>query len=319
LGNGLNGVYIENAPLNTIGLNLPGAGNVISCNGQNGIEIFADDPRPEATGTNLILNNFIGTNGTATLNLGNASNGVLMSGVTRFNTIGGPGILDFNVIAFNGQAGVIRPGTPEANGILGNRIFSNGLLGIDVVGDGVTFNNGGAEDDIINFPVLEAVFTDGNQTFITGRLQSHPDEVYLLVFFANDSCDPSQHGEGQIPLGSAPFNTDSNGVLRFTARVQAVLAPIGAIITVTASRRHILPIFNVFWETSEFSRCATVIVAIPGDVDGNGCVDDADLAAIVFEFGGSESGAFGNTDLNDDGIVDDADLAEVIFNFGNGC
>jgi hypothetical protein len=57
----------------------------------------------------------------------------------------------------------------------------------------------------------------------------------------------------------------------------------------------------------------------PGDVNGDGCVDDADLAAIVFEFGGPESGSFGNTDQNDDGIVDDADLSEVIFNFGNGC
>jgi hypothetical protein len=51
----------------------------------------------------------------------------------------------------------------------------------------------------------------------------------------------------------------------------------------------------------------------------DGCVDDGDLASLIFEFGGPESGAFGNTDLNDDGIVDDSDLAEVIFNFGAGC
>jgi hypothetical protein len=56
-----------------------------------------------------------------------------------------------------------------------------------------------------------------------------------------------------------------------------------------------------------------------GDVDGSGCVDDADLAGAVFEFGGPESGQFGHTDLNCDGIVDDFDLAIIIFNFGTGC
>ena len=52
-----------------------------------------------------------------------------------------------------------------------------------------------------------------------------------------------------------------------------------------------------------------------GDIDGNGCVDDADLLAILFNFGGSDP----RYDLNGDSIVDDADLLTVLFNFGNGC
>jgi hypothetical protein len=52
----------------------------------------------------------------------------------------------------------------------------------------------------------------------------------------------------------------------------------------------------------------------PGDVDGNGCVDDADLLIVLFNFGGSGTG-----DANGDGIVDDADLLIVLFNFGTGC
>jgi len=54
-----------------------------------------------------------------------------------------------------------------------------------------------------------------------------------------------------------------------------------------------------------------------GDVDGNGCVDDADLLAVLFAFGNSGSGL--DEDVNCDGTVDDADLLEVLFNFGNGC
>jgi probable HAF family extracellular repeat protein len=53
-----------------------------------------------------------------------------------------------------------------------------------------------------------------------------------------------------------------------------------------------------------------------GDVDRNGCVDDADLLRLLFEFGGN---GYRNEDLNWDGTVDDADLLIVLFNFGSGC
>jgi len=52
-----------------------------------------------------------------------------------------------------------------------------------------------------------------------------------------------------------------------------------------------------------------------GDVDGNGCVDDADLLEVLFAFGSDDI----CTDLDDNGVVDDADLLLVLFNFGNGC
>lgn len=56
-------------------------------------------------------------------------------------------------------------------------------------------------------------------------------------------------------------------------------------------------------------------IPVPGDVDGNGCVDDADLLQVLFAFGSQG----GNADVNGDGIVDDADLLIVLFNFGAGC
>jgi hypothetical protein len=58
------------------------------------------------------------------------------------------------------------------------------------------------------------------------------------------------------------------------------------------------------------------IVSNP-DIDGSGCVDDADLLAVLFAFGNTGSGL--DEDVNCDGTVDDADLLEVLFNFGNGC
>jgi outer membrane protein assembly factor BamB len=56
---------------------------------------------------------------------------------------------------------------------------------------------------------------------------------------------------------------------------------------------------------------------VQGDVDGNGCVDDADLLMVLFAFGCS-SGC-GAEDVNSDGVVDDADLLTVLFAFGSGC
>ena len=53
-----------------------------------------------------------------------------------------------------------------------------------------------------------------------------------------------------------------------------------------------------------------------GDVDRNGCVDDADLLSVLFAYGNT-----GNLpeDVNCDEVVDDADVLEVLFAFGNGC
>ena len=53
------------------------------------------------------------------------------------------------------------------------------------------------------------------------------------------------------------------------------------------------------------------------DIDRNGCVDDADLLRVLFEFG--RLGSLLDADVNGDGTVDDADLLEVLFQFGAGC
>ena len=52
-------------------------------------------------------------------------------------------------------------------------------------------------------------------------------------------------------------------------------------------------------------------------MNGDGCMDDTDLLAVLFAFG--STGGNLPEDLNFDGFVDDADLLEVLFNFGRGC
>lgn len=57
-------------------------------------------------------------------------------------------------------------------------------------------------------------------------------------------------------------------------------------------------------------------IAQSGDIDGNRCVDDADLLQVLFAFGTTGQHA---ADVNCDNVVDDADLLTVLFNFGRGC
>lgn len=55
----------------------------------------------------------------------------------------------------------------------------------------------------------------------------------------------------------------------------------------------------------------------PGDTNGDGCIDDNDLLAVMLDYG--STGCALPTDLNGDGVVDDNDALIVLFNFGNGC
>lgn len=57
-------------------------------------------------------------------------------------------------------------------------------------------------------------------------------------------------------------------------------------------------------------------ILLDGDINGDGCVDDVDLAIVVERFG--QTGP-DRADRNSDGVVDDTDLAIVVSQFGQGC
>ena len=74
--------------------------------------------------------------------------------------------------------------------------------------------------------------------------------------------------------------------------------------------------YQYFCRPHSFSMRGVVKVRIPGDVDFDGCIDDADLLAVLFSFGATGPRY---QDVNYDGVVDDANLLTVLFSFGNGC
>jgi hypothetical protein len=60
-----------------------------------------------------------------------------------------------------------------------------------------------------------------------------------------------------------------------------------------------------------FETPQTLGVADPADLNSDGVVDAADLAALIAAWGGA-----GAADLNTDGVVDAADLASLIAAWG---
>jgi hypothetical protein len=135
LGNGGDGVAISNALNNTIGGTTADARNLISGNTGNGITITAGT---NAVG-NVVEGNFIGTDATGTVKLGNASIGVYIGAAN--NAVGGTADGARNIISGN-LNGVRIDG-------VGNQVLGN-FIGTDVTGayalgnkfEGVIFLNG---------------------------------------------------------------------------------------------------------------------------------------------------------------------------------
>jgi hypothetical protein len=129
LGNSNHGVWIYNTDDNTIGGTVDGAGNVISGNGGNGLDITSGSG-------NVAQGNLIGTDASGSVALGNTGHGawIFITSATN-NTIGGAVDGAGNVISGNGGNGVSIYGAP------GNVVEGN-LIGTDAGGSAAVGNTG---------------------------------------------------------------------------------------------------------------------------------------------------------------------------------
>ena len=204
-------------------------------------------------GQNLVAGNFIGTDASGVLPLGNETYGVSIDGSSN-NSVGGPGAGEGNLIAFNSLRGV-RVSDGTGNTIRGNAIHSN-AVGIDLGPDNVvTANDPGDGDDgandLQNWPVIASVEVlsapRGTGTRIQGVLHSAASILYDLDFYENPACSrfPGGFLEGVTYLGSGQVTTDGSGTGVFDVTLPSIVAD-GARITATATD----PAGN----TSEFSQ-----------------------------------------------------------------
>jgi len=262
-GNTGTGITIQlGANGNQIGGTSAGERNVISGNTGLGIWIVDDN-----TANNTVQGNYIGTDASGSAALGNDDAGIfiLSNAGGSGNVVGGPAAGAGNIIAHNGQAGVVVSANGAINNpIRGNSIFANGGLGIDLQANGVTANDAGDADtgpnNLQNFPVITSALVTGSTRTITGTLNSASGQTFNVDFYSSASCNgsaPNDFGEGQTYLGStATGMTDGNGDVSFTFNPSALTA--GQFITATAT--------DTSGNTSEFSQCFASAGGTPGAI-----------------------------------------------------
>ena len=284
-GNGSNGVLINQSSELAVEGNYIGvdqSGNLPLANTQNGIDaqqssqlaisenVLSDNQLSavhfENTSFSALHANIIGTgiNGSTSLPNG-ASNAaaVLLDTGSANNVIGGEGQDESNSITNNNGAAVAVTGSNSVNNaILANRISNNGGLGIDLGFDGVTYNDSGDTDTgpngLLNFPELNNILESPQKTLIEYSLDV-PAGNYLVEFFANNSADPTGHGEGESFVGSQQIT--SNGA---AGQFTATLATYGLNLVTATVTRLSTGGPTTYQSTSEFSN--DVAVASSSDV-----------------------------------------------------
>lgn len=248
-----------------VGGNISTAGNLISSNSL-AIWLYSNQSNSQ------ILGNRIGTDASGAAPLGNGNSIYILNSSGSF--IGGTGPGEGNIMAFNGYQGILVEGDATSslnNRILGNSIFANGQLGIDLVQPGGPYNavnpNDAGDSDtgannFQNYPVLTSVTYSAGMISVSGTLNSESNKTYILEFFANHACDPLGNGPGERYLGNVVVTTDGSGNASFTQVLAAELNP-GEVITSTAT--------DPSGNTSEYSACLCYMPAITAASNGPVC------------------------------------------------
>jgi hypothetical protein len=182
----------------------------------------------------------------------------------------------------------------------------------DNIYDGVAYNFGTLSSGCWYSPIC----LDGTGLF--HQMPTDGSGAYIAVYLS--SLDPvTLYPEACQPLlwGTKPNNPSQQGPIQWDDDNPTD----GQLTAPDECYDYTFPTFNIcprplgammaFWAATPSCQPSN------GDVDGNGCVDDADLLAVLFAFGSTGSGL--PEDTNCDQVVDDADLLDVLFNFGSGC
>ena len=210
LGNGDNGVRINNAHNNLIGGDTEGERNVISGNGNDGVQIIND------TTGNVVSGNYIGVDATGATALPNLDDGVQIF-LGSDNLIGGDAPGERNVISGNVEDGVrIAHRRATGNVVSGNYIGVN-ASGVTVIPNGLrgVYIDWGARNNIIGGT------TEGQRNVITGNSYGvwiEGDELDLTTgnTILGNYIGPA--ADGVTPLG----NTNDGVHLSFHAQNNSV-------------------------------------------------------------------------------------------------
>jgi len=251
-----------------IGVSSETPGAVIRDNVVGGVNsgLQVGDTNDTTTGM-TILHNWVGTDVTGTINLGNHYYGIFVQG--RDIQVGGVAAGEGNVVAFNEGAGVlVNYSTINTfhDAIRGNSIYGNGTanganflstLGIDLGNPGGFGQGGFTPNDLgdadigpnlnQNFPLIKSVDVGASTTTVHGFLNSTASTQFTIDFYSNDGCvgHPQDFLQGRTYLGSDTVTTDGSGNVNFDSVLPVAIAA-GEKVTATAT--------DPDGNTSEFSQ-----------------------------------------------------------------
>lgn len=250
LPNDNSGISLEYASANLVGGTVAAARNVIAGNGGFGVGLSYP-----TCASNVVQGNYVGLAADGTTPLPNFA-GIRMVTDAHDNLIGGTTTGAGNFIAHNTRYGisVVTDGATN-NAFLGNSIFANGWLGIDLGEDEVTPNDPGDADGspnhLQNHPELTSAVIGGGLVHLGYRVDSTAaNSAYPLTveFFISDG-----DGEGRTLMHRTTYSTpQADATILFTPLV--AVAP-GHQIVATAT--------GVNGNTSEFSPQTTVSAGAP--------------------------------------------------------
>ena len=308
LGNVHSGIKLGNsAASNLVGGTSAGAGNVIAGNSQNGIEI-------SSSSSNTIQGNLIGIGSDGLTVLGNTLHGIDINSGSALNLIGGDAAGAGNWISNSGLDGVsVDSSGGSNNAILGNSIYLNGALGIDLSDNGITLNDSDDLDtgpnDLQNFPVLTSSVSEGGSTSIAGTLNSTPGTTFRIEFFSSPTIDSSGYGEGQTYIGFAEVTTDISGDASINTILTGVTIPSGYIVSATAT---IVQGVGDYGSTSEFSAGIPAIYnsSLEQVLPGSQSINEGQTLTF--------SAANGNAVSVDDGTASTSALLQVSLSVSSG-
>jgi len=223
--NVVDGIVVNGGLSNMIGGSIQGSGNMIG--GYTAIEILGST-------ANTIHGNCIGVRPDGSrLHYGANNDGIYVVDSTG-NTVGGTNSGDGNVIAYYDTG--VDMASSNKNAILGNSIYSNALMGIDLNSDGTGNANDPLDadtgaNDLQNHPTITNLMSLAGSVWVRGYLSSKARQTYRLEFFENDSYRSG--GEGKRFLGTIACATAMNGTGVFSVVLSGTAT--GKYVTATAT------------------------------------------------------------------------------------
>src|SRR5262249_26187259 len=121
--------------------------------------------------------------------------------------------------------------------VANNSIYSNGGIGIDLNGDGVTANDAKDVDtgpnNLQNKPTLTSPTFNGLTASVTTNLNSTPNHTFRITFYANTTCDQN---EGRNVIATVSKTANSSGdIAAFSQQLPVTSGRPGRSITATAT------------------------------------------------------------------------------------